>query len=254
MDPRNPEYPGAFSRDMENPYTVRVPLDLEEKGLRPIASLSANLIRLLRINAGVAGLGVLLFLSQIILHLSGRYIEFSDLLKFGSIILNIFFLLSYLACVGLILLWIFRTHRNAALFQSAEPSITPGWALGWFFVPIANLWMPYRAMRQLWLASTVPNVEASRSMAETRSTGLVALWWFLVVFNGLFAILSVRLGIMLVDSLALYATLQFFFAALDVAIPISLSAIVATVARGQLQRMKGSPGQESMKDQRHPRP
>lgn len=30
---------------------------------------------------------------------------------------------------------------------------TPGWAAGWFFVPFANLFKPYRAMREIYQAS-----------------------------------------------------------------------------------------------------
>jgi hypothetical protein len=30
---------------------------------------------------------------------------------------------------------------------------TPGWAVGWFFVPFANLFKPYQAVREIYLAS-----------------------------------------------------------------------------------------------------
>jgi hypothetical protein len=30
---------------------------------------------------------------------------------------------------------------------------TPGWAVGWFFVPIANLFKPYEAVREIYQAS-----------------------------------------------------------------------------------------------------
>ena len=51
-----------------------------------------------------------------------------------------------------------RANRNARAFGSSM-SISPGWAAGWFFVPIANLWMPYQAMKEIWQGSDPdPNV------------------------------------------------------------------------------------------------
>lgn len=37
-----------------------------------------------------------------------------------------------------VLRWIYRASRNAHAFGPAM-TVTPGWAVGWFFVPIANL-------------------------------------------------------------------------------------------------------------------
>lgn len=49
----------------------------------------------------------------------------------------------------LVSMWIYRGHDNlrAADF---EKEFTPGWSIGWFFVPFANFVMPFRAMRELW--------------------------------------------------------------------------------------------------------
>ena len=35
-------------------------------------------------------------------------------------------------------------------------SFTPGWSVGWFFVPIMNPWKPFQAMREIWQASAEP--------------------------------------------------------------------------------------------------
>ena len=50
---------------------------------------------------------------------------------------------------------------------------TPGWAVGWYFVPIANLWKPYQAMKEIWRASKNPG----NWQAETTS-GFLGWWWF----------------------------------------------------------------------------
>ena len=56
---------------------------------------------------------------------------------------------------------------------------TPEAALGWYFVPVFNLWKPQDAMQELWQASEHPRNPAARHHAE-----LVFTWWFLWVFVG----------------------------------------------------------------------
>src|ERR1700754_3506800 len=48
--------------------------------------------------------------------------------------------------------WIHRANRNARALGAVGMRFSPGWAVGWFFVPIANLWKPYQAMKEIWQA------------------------------------------------------------------------------------------------------
>lgn len=52
----------------------------------------------------------------------------------------------------LILKWIYRVNLNAAVWAPGKP-ISPAWSVGWFFVPFANLLMPFRAMAETWRIS-----------------------------------------------------------------------------------------------------
>jgi hypothetical protein len=49
--------------------------------------------------------------------------------------------------------WIVRAHRNLPALGAERLDVKPGWAVGWFFIPIANLWKPFASMRTLWKAS-----------------------------------------------------------------------------------------------------
>jgi hypothetical protein len=51
-------------------------------------------------------------------------------------------------------LWLRRS--NAALRTGGVSGLrfTPGWAVGWWFVPFANLYKPYEVMVELWRATT----------------------------------------------------------------------------------------------------
>ncbi|BCX48180.1 hypothetical protein HAHE_20880 [Haloferula helveola] len=79
--------------------------------------------------------------------------------------------------------WINRTGKNAWLFQqlktrAKDPKLpkaeslsdTPGWAVGWYFIPIANLWKPFTAMRDFVRASVT---------VEPMPSYLLPFWWAL---------------------------------------------------------------------------
>jgi len=51
--------------------------------------------------------------------------------------------------------WIYLVAQAAYILSGGE-TIRPGWAVGWYFVPIANLWKPYEAMKQAWQVSENP--------------------------------------------------------------------------------------------------
>jgi hypothetical protein len=51
------------------------------------------------------------------------------------------------------LTWIHRANRNARALGAEGMRFTPGWSVGWYFVPIMSLWKPFQAMREIWQAS-----------------------------------------------------------------------------------------------------
>lgn len=68
-------------------------------------------------------------------------------------IIELFQLALYLFTVVIFGRWIVRANKNVRAFGADGLRITPGWAVGYFFVPIINLWRPYQAMKDLWRAS-----------------------------------------------------------------------------------------------------
>jgi hypothetical protein len=72
--------------------------------------------------------------------------------------------------------WIFRAAWNARHLGAMAMEITPGWAVGWYFIPFASLVMPFKAMREIWQSSFL----AGRTPAAIDSAGRIALlrWWW----------------------------------------------------------------------------
>lgn len=78
-----------------------------------------------------------------------------------------------LSTVILWLTWIYRMCANAHALGGHGLRFTPGWAVGWYLVPIANLWAPYQTMSEIWRASKNP----TRWQQETADKRM--LWWWL---------------------------------------------------------------------------
>ena len=49
----------------------------------------------------------------------------------------------------LFFVWIRRANINADALVRSRMEFTPGWAVGWFFVPFANLFKPYQVMAEI---------------------------------------------------------------------------------------------------------
>ncbi len=76
----------------------------------------------------------------------------------------------------LVLTWIHRANHNARHLGAADMKCTPGWAVGWYFVPIAWFWKPYQAMKEIWQASANPSDWQGRAVSP-----LLHWWWALWV-------------------------------------------------------------------------
>ncbi len=100
-----------------------------------------------------------------------------------TVLLAIAQVLVYIVTVVVFLMWLYRAHENLASFgiPSHQIQYSSAWAVGSFFVPIANLIIPYGAIKELWQKS-VPN---SASMFSALSPpAFFSLWWlFWIVSN-----------------------------------------------------------------------
>ncbi|WDG33491.1 DUF4328 domain-containing protein [Streptomyces sp. CA-278952] len=81
---------------------------------------------------------------------------------------------AFLATGVLFIIWFHRTRRNAEVFESGVQRMGPGWAVGGWFVPVANLWFPYRVASGIWEASVRLHPDGGwRTVPKT----VLNLWW-----------------------------------------------------------------------------
>jgi hypothetical protein len=73
--------------------------------------------------------------------------------------------------------WVYLVSDGAYILSNGETT-KPGWAVGWYFVPFANLVKPYQAMREAWQVSRNP-----ANWHEVDTDYLPAWWGLWIVFN-----------------------------------------------------------------------
>lgn len=120
--------------------------------------------------------------------------------------------------------WIVRSHKNVRAFGD-YPEISPGWALGWFCIPIANFWKPYQAMKQLW-QSSLPD----RSHAP-----LLPIWWTFWLLSILVGRVNFKESMKAetVEELISVSQIQLVNCAVDLPLTALALGIVISISRAQ---------------------
>ena len=95
----------------------------------------------------------------------------------------------YIATGFLFLKWIHRANHNVRALGASGLQFTPGWSIGYYFIPIYNLWKPYQAMKEIWKSSKNP-----ANWADETANPILSWWWFFWIVSGLVGNLSFRLS------------------------------------------------------------
>ncbi|MES2285947.1 MAG: DUF4328 domain-containing protein [Bacteroidota bacterium] len=80
------------------------------------------------------------------------------------------------------LMWVYRAYENLTNLKITSLNFTPGWAIGYWFVPIMSLYRPHTVMREVWEETqgyTFSNEEKHNITPPT----LVSIWWTLNLIN-----------------------------------------------------------------------
>lgn len=84
-------------------------------------------------------------------------------------------------CLIALWVWVYATHANLSALGASSLEFSSGWAVGWFFVPIANLVKPYQAVHEIWEESQ-PNPLLGRALIGAQ---LVGWWWGLRIVSAI---------------------------------------------------------------------
>ena len=93
-------------------------------------------------------------------------------------LLSLVEVLARLATIVVFLIWLHRVYSNLSALQARDLEFTPGWAVGWWFIPFANLIKPYQVVTEAWRESD-PEYDANLGYL-TSSVGapsVFPIWW-----------------------------------------------------------------------------
>jgi hypothetical protein len=130
----------------------------------------------------------------------------------------------YLAAGILILVWTHKANSGARRQGANDMQFTPGWAVGWHFIPFANLWKPYQAMKEIWQASANPG-----QWQSVEVPALLPAWWTLWVITNFLSNASFR-SVMRVDDIDSAILANTMTLAAD-AIDVPLCAVFIVIVR-----------------------
>jgi len=82
---------------------------------------------------------------------------------------------TFVVAVVLSLSFVYRAARNLELIGDAHPRYTPGQSVGWFFVPLLNLYFGHQVLTALWRDSQ-PVARKATSKAADFSVLAVNVW------------------------------------------------------------------------------
>ena len=143
------------------------------------------------------------------------------------------YFITYLALAVAFLKWIYRAAENLAVIHPAEQLVSPGWAVGWWFIPIANLWKPYQVMTAIWKGSDPNSSPAPR---------IILIWWCVWLLSDLMALISdisINFDDLAIEELIRFGQLGVVADALSIVAAVLLFYLVRRIGINQTEKYIG---------------
>ena len=80
------------------------------------------------------------------------------------------------------LMWQHRAYANLRLIGSGDTEHTPGWSVGYWFIPLVNLFRPYQITAEIYRRSELQN--GRDPIGGLSGPPLVGAWWFVYLVWG----------------------------------------------------------------------
>jgi len=175
----------------------------------------------------VIEIGLILFFLFICFEITHDTESIPELQRFALSVLLQVLLCFHMVLEVIFFFWVYFTNRNCRGFTTAM-KFSSGWAVGWFFVPIFNLFRPYQVMQEIWKVSEHP-----RSWQDCRDSIFVGFWFALrlgiaILFRGPFHTEydnSEDLGTQAIGVVMYCATVEGFVLVIHVATLILISVV-----------------------------
>ncbi len=126
-------------------------------------------------------------------------------------------------------MWIYRAAANLRDAEVAGFEYTPGWSVGWYFIPFVNFFKPFTAMRQIWNASR----GAAGNLDDGSST--LTIWWTFWLVSNIANNVSLRMSLRVEDPTLLELSVYFGLIGSIASFPLYFAAkqLIKDITDGQ---------------------
>ena len=104
------------------------------------------------------------------------------------------FVVAYVLGVIFWMMWVHRTYRNLPALGAEGLNYSAGWAVGYYFIPILNLFRPFQVMRETWRASD-PQHRGGLSWQLIAAPAVLGIWWAMHLISNVLNQISFRISL-----------------------------------------------------------
>ena len=104
-------------------------------------------------------------------------------LAIASVLMTFSFLVGFV----LFFIWIYKASWLSREISPHGVSFSPGWAVAWFFIPLANLIMPFFVLNELWKVSVDPV-----NWPKRPGNKLLLICWLVILFSPILGLIGMR--------------------------------------------------------------
>lgn len=104
-----------------------------------------------------------------------------SLFALGLMVVNI---VAHIATIIFFLMWLHRVYKNLTALNVQGLQASPGWAVGYWFIPIANLFKPLQIVNEVYHSSNSENLNKGYSFSDNSTIMLTGFWWACWLVSG----------------------------------------------------------------------
>ena len=196
--------------------------------IKPLPPLARLLTALLKFNVGVLIVAVVGDIYSWYEYSNlAQGVDASETLLPSDILNMVVGLIQVLLAIFLgvtFLRWIHRANKNLHVLSSEPMKFSPGWSVGWYFIPIAHLFKPYQAMKEIWMVA---------HRGTPSGSSILGWWWFLWIVSNFLGRLTMKLALKAEDaqSYTISAVADAASDGIDIVLNVVALILVTVIAR-----------------------
>ncbi|MCC7092658.1 MAG: DUF4328 domain-containing protein [Ignavibacteriaceae bacterium] len=183
---------------------------------------------------------------------NSEYLEpiYADEISFENILIvfsSMVYVIIFFPTLIVYLIWVRQAYRNLHSLQLFPTQYSSGWAIGSYFVPILNLFRPYKIMKEIWFGSQSKSIQDGESdydrIKRLTSTTFLTTWWTVALIDGFFSNLSFRLSLKADTNQELVTSnwIDIISSTTGIFLALLLLYLITTVKNWQSEKIKGKP-------------